>query len=159
VCEHARLNPRYFYENFADLDELIVAVYDRVVEEMTSAVLAALVAAANDGPREQSRDAIDSNARFVDEDRRRGRVMYVEALGNEMLNRRRYETGLALVELVEKDAAARYGPLGEGEHIGRHAAAILVGGFSVLLVALLDGRIDVSREQLVDDATALFLAL
>jgi hypothetical protein len=38
-------------------------------------------------------------------------------------------------------------------------AAILVGGFSELLVAWLDGRIDVSREQLVDDATALFLAL
>ena len=39
------------------------------------------------------------------------------------------------------------------------SAAILVGGLSELLVAWLDGRIDVSREQLVDDATALFLAL
>ena len=35
--------------------------------------------------------------RFVDEDRRRARVLYVEALGNEALNRRRIETGHQLV--------------------------------------------------------------
>ena len=47
---------------------------------------------------------------------------------------------------------------GRGE-ISRVGAAILVGGLTELLVAWLDGRIDVTREQLVDDATALFLAL
>ena len=36
---------------------------------------------------------------------------------------------------------------------------MLVGGLSELLVAWLDGRIDVSRQQLIDDATELFLAL
>ena len=36
---------------------------------------------------------------------------------------------------------------------------MLVGGFSELLVAWLDGRIAVSREQLIDDATVLFCAL
>ncbi len=34
-----------------------------------------------------------------------------------------------------------------------------MGGTSELVVAWLDGRIDVSREQLVDDATELFLTL
>jgi hypothetical protein len=38
------------------------------------------------------------------------------------------------------------------------AAAILVGGASELVVARLDGPLDVSRAQLVDDATELFLA-
>ncbi|HET6953496.1 MAG TPA: hypothetical protein VFI47_24170, partial [Acidimicrobiales bacterium] len=46
-----------------------------------------------------------------------------------------------------------------GEPIGRIAAAVLVGGTSELVLAWLDGRIDVGRDQLVDDATALFLAL
>jgi AcrR family transcriptional regulator len=31
VCQGARLNPRYFYESFDDLDALVIAVYDRVV--------------------------------------------------------------------------------------------------------------------------------
>ncbi|HEY9558032.1 MAG TPA: TetR/AcrR family transcriptional regulator, partial [Acidimicrobiales bacterium] len=34
VCQAARLNPRYFYESFDDLDACIVAVYDRLVEQL-----------------------------------------------------------------------------------------------------------------------------
>ena len=34
-----------------------------------------------------------------------------------------------------------------------------MGGTRELVLAWLDGRIDVPREQLVDDATALFLAV
>lgn len=30
ICERARLNPRYFYESFSGLDELLVAVFDRI---------------------------------------------------------------------------------------------------------------------------------
>ncbi|MDQ3293313.1 MAG: hypothetical protein M3527_02505, partial [Actinomycetota bacterium] len=87
------------------------------------------------------------------------RVLYVEGIGNEALNRRRIQTGHALVELVERDAAGRYGAPPSGEPIGRIGAAILVGGFSELLQAWLAGRIAVPRDQLVDDATGLFLAL
>jgi hypothetical protein len=54
---------------------------------------------------------------------------------------------------------AKKGKLAPGETIGRVAAAILVGGFSELLANWLEGRMKVSREQLVDDATALFLAV
>src|SRR5262245_38863284 len=85
VCNAARLNPRYFYESFDDLDELIVAVYDRLVTHLGEEVLAA-VAAAGDDARAQTRAAVDRIVTFVDEDRRRARVLYVEALGNEALN-------------------------------------------------------------------------
>lgn len=158
VCERARLNPRYFYESFDDLDALVVALYDRLVAELRDAVRVA-VAAAGDDPRAQVRAAVDTTTRYVDEDRRRARVLYVEALGNEALNRRRLETGFALAGYVEADAAERHGRLPSGEQIGKVTAAVLVGGFSELLIAWLDGRIAVSREQLVDDATDLFVAL
>jgi AcrR family transcriptional regulator len=158
VCQAARLNPRYFYESFADLDALVVALYDRLVDELTTQVLAAVDAAGGDR-RAQVRAAVECTVRFVDEDRRRGRVLYVEALGNEALNRRRIETGFALVEAVERDAAERHGRLPPGAPAGRMSAAVLVGGFSEVLVAWLDGRIKVSRARLIDDATELFVAL
>ena len=61
--------------------------------------------------------------------------------------------------LVEQSGAERHGTPPPGEAIGRVTAAILVGGAGELVVAWLDGRIDVSRQRLVDDATALFIAL
>lgn len=158
VCHAARLNPRYFYESFDDLDALVVAVYDRLVADLTAGIVAA-VDAAGDDTAARTRAAIDSIVAFVDDDRRRARVMYVEALGSEALNRRRIETGHALVAAVERHAIDRYGPPPAGEQIGRIGAAVVVGGTSELVLAWLDGRIDVPRSQLVDDATALFLAL
>ena len=46
-----------------------------------------------------------------------------------------------------------------GQVAQRIAAAIIVGGFSELLMAWLDGRIKASRAQLVDQTTAMFLAV
>ena len=158
ICNGARLNPRYFYESFEDLDALIVAVYDRLVAELGEVVLRA-IAEAGDDARAGTRAAIEAIVTFVDEDRRRARVLYVEALGSEALNRRRIETAHQLVTVVEAAAAERHGKLPPGEHVGRLGAAILVGGAGELVVAWLEGRIDVSREQLVDDATEIFLAL
>ena len=158
VCQAARLNPRYFYESFADLDALVVAVYDRLIAELRAEVTAAIDAAGDD-PVAQTRAAVETTVVFVDEDRRRARVLYVEALGCEALNRRRIETGYDVVTFVEDDTAGRRGAPPAGEQIARITAAVLVGGFSELLVAWLDGRIAVSRRQLIDDATVLFCAL
>jgi AcrR family transcriptional regulator len=158
VCQRARLNARYFYESFDDLDALAVAVYDRVVLELRRVVIDAIESAPPD-PREQLRATIGQIVQFVDDDRRRAKVLYVEALGNEALNRRRIATGHAVVEAVQAYAEDHHGPPPPGEPIGGLAAAILVGGLSELLVSWIDGRLDVSRTQLVDDATALFAAL
>src|SRR4051795_2927420 len=48
ICARARLTPRYFYENFADLDELLIAVVDTVAAEVASAALAAVATAPPD---------------------------------------------------------------------------------------------------------------
>jgi AcrR family transcriptional regulator len=158
VCQAARLNPRYFYESFEDLDALVVALFDDLIAELGAQVLAALRAAGDD-PGAQTRAALRTIVEFVDEDRRRGRVLYVEALGSEALNRRRIETAHLLVASVEQHAAAAQGALPEGEPIGRIGASLLVGGVGELVVAWLDGRIVADRDQLVDDAAELLLAM
>ena len=64
VCQHARLNPRYFYESFGDLDELVVAVYERVVDELRDALCLAMDDAPPDRPA-QMRAAIGAGFAFL----------------------------------------------------------------------------------------------
>src|SRR3954470_23258141 len=59
VCTRARLTPRYFYESFADLDQLLLAAVDAVVDEVADRALAALAAAPHELPA-QVRAAIDA---------------------------------------------------------------------------------------------------
>lgn len=156
VCAEARLNPRYFYESFDELDALIVAVYDTVITQLRAEVSTA-VGGAGDDTKAAVRAAVEATVRFVDEDRRRGRVLFVEALGNETLNVHRVRTGFGLVELVQRDQSRRRGRV--GSQIDRLGAAMLVGGFSEILAAWLDGRIDMSVTELIDCSTTLFVAV
>ncbi len=159
VCQGARLNPRYFYESFDDLDALVIAVYDRVVEELAAVVLAALGSAAPD-PAAQLRATLEATVGFVDDDRRRARVLYVEALGNEALNRRRIDTGHAVATFVQ-DFSQRPG---RGPARGRaHRCAGRVdprrrAERADRGLARGPGR-DARASELIDDATTLFLAL
>ncbi|MCX2730539.1 TetR/AcrR family transcriptional regulator [Saccharopolyspora sp. NFXS83] len=154
VCQHARLNPRYFYESFPDLNALVIALYDRLIDDLHTEVRTAAEAAGNE-PHERVRAVVDTTTRFVAEDRRRARVLYVEALGNEALNRRRIETGHLIARYVEADAT-RGAP---GDPVVAITAAVLVGGFSELLMSWLDGHLPIDRDRLVDDATTLFTGL
>lgn len=157
VCARSRLNPRYFYESFADRDELLVAVYDQQVSEL-GALLAERLAAVDDDEEAFTRTGVETVVRFVAEDPRRAKVLYTEALGNEALARRRRQTlhdvGASLTALGRE----RHGPPPEGETIGAVAASLLVGGLTESVVAWLDGHLEVTLDQLVDDMTALFLA-
>lgn len=156
VCAHARLNPRYFYESFTDLDELLVAVYDDVFRQLKRRSAEAVNAAEDDAGA--MRASVAATVHFIAEDPRRGRILYSEALGNEALNLRRVRTGATLVELVLQDNSRR--DVGaQDERIGRLGASVLVGGFSELLVAWIGGRLDLTAEELIDDATEVFLAV
>ncbi|HEX4901523.1 MAG TPA: TetR/AcrR family transcriptional regulator [Acidimicrobiales bacterium] len=156
VCARARLNPRYFYESFTDLDELVVAVYDDVFRDLQRRLGQAVAEAEDDD--DAMRASVDATVRFVDEDRRRGRILYVEAIGNEALNVRRIRAGAGQVELVERDHARREGQRYD-PRVGTLGAAVLVGGFTELLVAWLDGRVQLSTDELIADATQVFLAV
>jgi len=153
VCAAARLNARYFYESFPDLDALVVAVFDRVVSDLREAV-DAQVAAAGADPVARVRALVATTAEFVDSDRRRARVLYVEGRSNEQLQRRRVESGSLIADTIAAEAAGAEPALAH-----RIVATFLVGGFSELITRWLDGEIPVDRERLVHDATELFLAL
>ena len=158
VIERADLNVRYFYESFSDVDSLAVAVYDRVVDDLGAVVLAVLEDAGGD-PAAEARAVVRGIVEFVDEDRRRGRVLYIEGLGSEALNRRRLQAGQAVAAFIEQYAAQQSPTPPPEDPIGRVGGSIVVGGFSQLLTDWLAGRIPLDRDEFIDDATDMLLAV
>lgn len=158
VCERARLNPRYFYESFPDRDALLVAVYDQQAMLLGEAVVANVDAAGNDLAI-RLRTGISTIARFVTDDPRRARVLYSEALGNEAVNRRRIEAQHAVVDFLVEWDRERRGSTAAGEAVPTVMASVLVGGLGELVLAWLDGRIDLSIDELVTQASTIFLGM
>jgi AcrR family transcriptional regulator len=157
ICQRAKLNPRYFYESFSGLDELLIAVFDRVQAEAIAAVEDA-VERHGDDPEATARAAIGAFVELMTDDPRKGRVAFVEAMGSEALMRRRLDTLQEAAEIVvaygrELDPSAEV-----DEQTIQLTAQVLVGGLVEALIAWFEGRLEVSRERLVEHCAALFVA-
>jgi AcrR family transcriptional regulator len=157
VYQLAGVSPRFFYESFADLDALAVAVYDEIVSEATADMVAAVSSAGADR-HAQAEAAMRAVVDALTEDPRRARVVFVEALGSEALARRRRRTLRELSGLIEALGEASYEVL-PPDPLTKVTSALLAGGIVELLVAWIDGSIEVSEEQLVGDAAALVVGL
>jgi len=158
VCEAAGLNPRYFYESFDDLDDLLVAVFDRTAQDGLAVILEAAAATKGAEPLATTRAVMDGFLRFITDDPRRAQVLYVAGLGNEALARRRLEAMLGMADLFasgddESGAASPEDP------VRKVAASMVVGGMSELVITWLEGRLAMTLDQLIDDASILFVAL
>jgi AcrR family transcriptional regulator len=162
VCQAARLNPRYFYESFQDLDALVVAVFDRVAGEAVAATVAEV---ARCPPEEEAiaRTGIGSFVRFVTGDPRRARVLFMEGFANEALGRRRFDTLHEMADTLIADAlrqaAENQGVPVEPTSTLVVAINLFVGGLAELVMSWVTGRLEVSLDDLIEDAVALFLAI
>jgi AcrR family transcriptional regulator len=156
VCRRAELTPRYFYESFNDLDELVVAVFDAIVAELVAVVLTA-VAAAPDDAHAKARAAIGGFIRHVTDDPRRAQILFSEALGSEAMARRRFTTLHSFARLISEQGQAFYGIRGQ-KRLADTTAYLLAGGMAELLLAWRDGTIKSSVDELIEDCTALFVA-
>lgn len=156
VCRTAKLNPRYFYESFEDLDALLLALFDEVTAEATRLVLLAVVEA-DDDALAKSEAVLGAFIGYLTEDPRRARIAFVEALGSEALARRRLDAMHTMWELTARLSRDFYNVTGDPDPIADVTAALLVGGVAELLIAWMDGRLAVTQEQLVADVAQLFV--
>lgn len=156
ICARAGLTPRYFYESFADLDALLLAIVDAVAAEVAQSAVTAIRAA---GPAvaDQVRAAIDAGYAVVATDRRKATALLVAAAGHGDLAERRARIVVDYAQL----ALANLAPLG-GLRDRREATAtalFVMGGTGEVITAALSGRLALSHEQVVDRLTALWLAV
>jgi AcrR family transcriptional regulator len=158
VCAKARLTPRYFYEAFDDLDQLLLASVDAVIDEVAERGLAA-VAAASDDTAAQVRAAIDAGYAVVATDPRKATALLVAASGHGALRERRHKLVTDYADLII-DGLAVLNELGLAERRKARATALfLMGGSADVIEAVLAGRLRMSRARLVDQLTEMWLGV
>jgi AcrR family transcriptional regulator len=158
VCTRARLTPRYFYESFADLDTLLVAAVDAVVDEVADRSLAALAATPADLAA-QVRAAIEAGYGVVATDPRKASALLVAASGHGPLRERRHKLVTDFADLIIDGLPVLHGLGLPQRRTARATALFLMGGAADVIEAVLSGRLRMSRTQLVDQLSALWVAV
>jgi len=156
VCTRARLTPRYFYENFVDLDELLVAAVDAAGDQVSRTALAA-VAAAGPDPAAQVRAAVSSGFGVVADDPRAASAFLVAAGGHGAMRERRHEIVERFADLVLASVSAVSAGGTQGRERARATAVFLMGGTVDVIEAVLSERMTLPREEVVDLLSALWL--
>ena len=152
VCRECGLNTRYFYESFADVNELLGAAYDRVAVQLGEAVEAGMVNA-GDTRRARTRAGMAVVLSFSSADPRRGRLLFTDAPANPVLAERRAATQALLFQLAV-DEDARLHP--DADPLStRVGAALYTGAMTELVQQWLTGRLGEDVNVVVDHALRL----
>ncbi|TAM91690.1 MAG: TetR family transcriptional regulator [Jatrophihabitans sp.] len=157
ICAGAQLTPRYFYESFADLDDLLVGVVDAVAEEVAQAALLAMTGAGA-CLGDQVRAGIAAGYAVVADDRRKATALLVAAAGHGPLRERRTAITVRYADLALATLPPLRARTAAERRAARAAALFLMGGTGELIVAVLSGRLRLSRAAVVEQLTALWLA-
>jgi AcrR family transcriptional regulator len=155
VCSRARLNDRYFYEGFADCDALLLAAFE---DQFTQGLAALLAAAAQTPaePRPRVRAAVEAAFDFVDQDRRRPRLL-IELQTADALRTRRREVVQTLAQVMVDQARELLSDRVADDRNVTLAALTVVSGLLEIATLWFQHQVDAGRQQLVDFMVAMIL--
>ncbi len=147
VCQRARLNSRYFYENFSGTDELLLACFDRAVSR-TLLVLRQAQPDSGGDVAVRTRVAATTTLQHLIDNPMSTSVM-LAGRTNQVLAGRRTTVIDAVVNLLTTQATADLSveSLSPATQL---AALTLVGGVLETTCRWLLHEIDASREELID---------
>jgi AcrR family transcriptional regulator len=164
VCRHAKLTDRYFYENFADRDGLLVAVYQQVAEQFRDAMAVAVGAAVAEvapepvAPEAVARSAVLAFVGLLTGDPRKGRVLLLAPMTDAALSAHAVGLMPMFGELIRVQLAAVPGGAQATTALDeRMTATALIGALSNLFVRWLDGTLKASEQELTDYCVRLLL--
>jgi AcrR family transcriptional regulator len=156
VSSAASLNSRYFYESFTSREDLLYAVYQRIMGDIFTRATEAM--AGESTLEGQARAGLRGGWTAVTEDRRKARIIAIEVVGvSERLERVRRENRHALAQLTADGATSLAGGL-RLRLDPVVTARFLMGGVVELLGDWINGDLDLSVDEVVEHFTALFTA-
>ena len=155
VLQRAGLIDRYFGENFADLDALLAAVYDQIVDEELAGCRAAINATR--GGSEGARAMVDAMASSLQGDPGRTRIKLREVISGGPLARQQRQVGFHKFAALVAELLPPAGPeKAEEQHL---LAVGIVAATNELLMAWLDGEQGLTQADAVDLVMTMFDAI
>ncbi|TSE01581.1 TetR/AcrR family transcriptional regulator [Skermania sp. ID1734] len=156
VIARAGLSKRYFYENFHTRNDLFVALGDRLVEQVTAAARTALTTPATD-MLSRVQEVVESVVSVLISDPRNARL-FVDMMGGDertdTVDRTEHAIAAMLIDGVVADIR-----VSQKERIRLDmAAVVLIVGAAQAISDWLDGRIELSRAELVEEIVRLVAA-
>lgn len=158
VCVEAGLTERYFYESFRNLDDALTAVLDAIAVEIEETSQAAAEAAGPE-PAARARASVAAFVQLLVDDPRKGRVAIIESAAVPALRHRRTELLRHFAHRTARDAHDRVGLPRRGAREEEIAGLLFIGGMAELITAWLDGGLDATPEEIVEEASRGFLGL
>lgn len=156
VSAAASLNSRYFYESFTSREDLLYAVYQRIVTDIFTR--AAEAVRGEHTLEAQARAGLRAGWTAVTADRRKARIVAIEVVGvSDRLEKLRRETRHTLAQLTADQALK----LAEGLPLRLNPLIVtrfLMGGVVELLADWVNGDLKASTDEVVEHFTALFTA-
>ncbi|AHH16011.1 transcriptional regulator, TetR family [Nocardia nova SH22a] len=150
VCARAALNDRYFYEHFADRDELLATVWDEVCIEVFGELTAVTVENIGRPPLEIQRMTIE---RAIELQSGHARILSADHAGSAILEARRSKMLADATDWLMA-AAGPYLHPGVDPLSLRMSTLMGIGGFLELLAAWRAGTLDVDAERLIEHTGA-----
>jgi AcrR family transcriptional regulator len=148
VCELAGLTKRYFYESFATIDELAVAVFDQVTGRLAEQIVPAIIAGGGRDPR----PALIAHANALLGDPRVVRLLVVEGRTAALAERRagfaRRAVDLWFAYTTGHDEAV--------DPVLRLRAYAYAGAIAEVGLASVQGELDLTAEEVIDELVGLF---
>ena len=156
VSSAASLNSRYFYESFTSREDLLYAVYQRIVDDIFTRATEAM--AGENTLEQQARAGLRAGWMAVTNDRRKARIIAIEVVGvSDRLELARRQNRHALAQLTADGAMS----LATGLRLRLNpviTARFLMGGVVELLGDWINGDLDLPVDEVVEHFTALFTA-
>ncbi|MGN6781164.1 MAG: TetR/AcrR family transcriptional regulator [Marmoricola sp.] len=158
ICAAAGLSERYFYESFRNLDEALTAVLDAIATEIEQTTQAAAQAAGED-PAARVHASVAAFVQLLVDDPAKGRVAIIESVGMPALRGRRTELLRHFAHRTAEEAHELIGLPRRGSREEEIAGLLFIGGMAELITAWLDGVLEATPEELVEEAARGFLGL
>jgi AcrR family transcriptional regulator len=157
VCQTAGLNKRYFYESVDTLDALAAAAVDETARHVAEAAVSAFTESADKTLHDRGFHSINAAVRALVEDPRRARVLFDAVSASPAVQAHRVAAVRGLAMILVAHAREIHDVELERDTLAQVAPAFLVGGTAEAILSWLNGNVDTTLEQLIDDLTTLWL--
>jgi AcrR family transcriptional regulator len=158
VCSTAGLNPRYYYEHFKSLDELVLAIAEQTGQLVVSTLVDAL-AHTHPDIAAQAEAAVSAGVGLLVDDPRLARLVVESATHPVLLVAREDFKKALLALIIANRPTGPNPPTPDPDQTAEFAANMLLGGLLEVLGAWTAGNLAMNRNELIAKCVEVTLIL